>query len=123
MGNLRNLLTNPMQLGDQVNALIAAGAPKAYASAGAITPKGLAVLHTGAASAMTLAPPAAAYDSLTILSADGEAYTVTAANNSINGADNTLTFGGAVGDSITLVGFGGKWIVNGTPSGVTLSEV
>ena len=144
MGNLSNLLTNPDSQNGvqaalvtavlldetsaaanqaQVNGLLAAGAGHKYTALGAIAPKGIAVLQTGAGSAMTLAPPAADYDSLTILSADGESYTVTAAANSINGAKDTLTFGGAIGDSISLVGFGGKWIVSGTPSGVTLSEV
>jgi hypothetical protein len=107
----------------QVASLAAAAASQKYTAVGAIAPKGLAVLKTGAASAMTLAAPAADFDELTIVSADGEAYTVTTAANLINGADDTLTFGGAIGDSISLAGLGGKWIVNGTPSGVTLSEV
>lgn len=98
-------------------------AKAAYIAAGAIAPLGLAVLNAGLLALFTLAAPAADYDQLTILSADGQAYIVTAATNSINGANDTLTFGGAIGDSISLVGFGGKWIVNGTPSGVTLSEV
>ena len=92
-----------------------------YTAAGAIAPTGVAVLKTGAASAMTLvAPPAGA--TLTIVAADAEAYVVTTPANKINGADDTMTFAGAVGDSIQLASYNGIWYVV-AKNGVTLSEV
>jgi hypothetical protein len=99
----------------------AAVASTTYTAAGAIAPTGVAVLKTGAASAMTLvAPPTGA--TLTIVAADAEAYVVTTPANKINGADDTMTFAGAVGDSIQLASSGGVWYVV-AKNGVTLTEV
>lgn len=100
-----------------------------YTAAGAIAPGGVALLKTGAASAMTLAAPIAGSPALggqdgyvlKIVALDAEAYVVTAPANAINGNKVTATFGGAVGDSIELVAFGGVWYTSGTALGVSLA--
>jgi hypothetical protein len=106
--------------------------PTKYIVAGTIAPNaGLAALKTGAASAMTLPLPVAGPQSaggqdgviLNIVSLDAEAYVVTTPALGINGVDDTMTFGGAIGDSIQLLAEGGAWVVFGTPKGVALSAV
>ena len=130
--------TNPAQFTDRVTELqIAVQLDEAnnfavaeYTSPGAIALGGRAFLKTGTAGAMTLALPRAGAQSaggqdglrLTITALDAEAYTVTTPADGINGADDTATFGAAIGDSITLDAFGGTWLAT-TLTGVTLSEV
>jgi hypothetical protein len=106
--------------------------PVVHTVAGAIQPnEGLAQLKTGAGSAFTLALPQAGPQSsggqdgmtITIISLDAEAYTVTTPADGINAADDTMTWGGAIGDSIELCAVNGKWVTVGTAKGVTLSEV
>jgi hypothetical protein len=102
-----------------------------YTVAGAIALGGKAFLKTGAASAMTLAAPTPGAQNsggqdglrMSLVALDAFAYVVTAPADSINGADDTMTFGAAIGDSIELLAFGGLWYTIGTPKGVTLSEV
>jgi hypothetical protein len=131
--------TNPAQLIDRATELqIAVQLDEAnnfavtkYSAAGAILPAGgKAYLKTGTAGAFTLAQPlsgpqnAGGQDGATlrITALDAEAYTVTTAADGINGADDTATFGGAIGDSITLEAFAGVWLAV-VLTGVTLSEV
>ena len=57
-----------------------------------------------------------------IIALDAHAYVVTTPADGINGADDTATFAGAIGDAITLEAFGGTWVATGL-NGVTLSEV
>jgi hypothetical protein len=106
--------------------------PVKHIVAGAIAPtEGIAALKTGTAGAMTLGLPVAGPQSaggqdgiiLTIVSLDAEAYVVTTPADGLNGADDTMTFGGAIGDSIDLLAEAGGWVVVGTPKGVVLSEV
>jgi hypothetical protein len=100
------------------------------AAAGAITvTSGTVFLNTGTAGAISLAAPVAGLpsaggndgQSLTIIAIDAEAYVVTAPANAINGSKHIATFGGAVGDSIDLVAYGGVWYQDGTPLGVALT--
>ena len=56
------------------------------------------------------------------MSTTANAHTVTTAANVINGADDTITFSGAVTDFSELVAYGGKWR-QAAESGSTLSEV
>ena len=106
--------------------------PTKYTVAGAIANNtGVAELKTGTAGAMTLANPIAGPQSaggqdgmtLTIVSLDAEAYVVTTPALAINGADDTATFGGAIGDSIELLAVAGAWVTVGTAKGVVLSAV
>lgn len=85
---------------------------------------------TGAATPTLAAPTAGAITAggddgkkLVIQSTTAQAHVVTTPANKINGADDTATFGNAVGNSIELVAFNGIWYVVGTPKGVTLTEV
>ena len=130
--------TNPAQLTDRVTELqIAVQLDEAnnfavaeYTSAGAIALGGKAYLKTGTAGAMTWARPRAGAQSaggqdgmvMRITALDAQDYTVTTPADGINGADDTATFGGAIGDSITLEAFGGTWLAV-CLTGVTLSEV
>lgn len=130
--------TNPAQLTDRATEMqIAIQLDEAnnlavaeYTGAGAIALGGKAYLKTGAASAMTLKLPLAGpqlqggNDGMTmkITALDAEAYVVTTPASGINGADDTATFGGAIGDSITLEAFGGAWFATSL-TGVTLSAV
>jgi hypothetical protein len=59
---------------------------------------------------------------LRIKSTTANAHTVTTAANAINGADDTITFGGAVTDYAELVAYNAKWW-QVAESGSTLSEV
>jgi hypothetical protein len=118
---LSSSVTSISTLQGDVTSLQNATSCVTYTSAGAISPTGVAVLKTGAASAMTLVvPPAGA--ALTIVAADAEAYVVTTTATKINGTDDTMTFGGAVGDSIQLASDGGVWYTVAL-NNVTLSEV
>jgi hypothetical protein len=50
----------------------------------------------------------------TIVSATAAAHTVTAATIGFNAADaagDVGTFGGAVGDGLTVLAYGGEWLV------------
>jgi hypothetical protein len=130
--------TNPAQFPDRLTELqIAVELDEAnnfavaeYTVAGAIALGGKAYLKTGTAGAFTLAAPLAGAQSaggndgmvMKITALDAEAYVVTCATDSINGNKDTATFGGAIGDSITLEAFGGAWLATGL-NGVTLSEV
>lgn len=116
---------------DAADVLEAALSATEYTAAGAIAEKqGVVVLKTGTAGAFTLAAPTAGNPAaggddgkrLLIVAEDAKAYTVTTPASKINGADDTATFGGAIGDSIELAAFGGVWYaINLT--GVTLSAV
>jgi hypothetical protein len=92
----------------------------------AITIKeGVVFVTSSGVNAMTLATPVAGADDgkrLTIKSTTAHAHTVTTAANVINGADDTITFGGAVTDYSELVAYNAKWW-QGPNSGSTLSEV
>ena len=105
--------------------------PTKHIVAGAIAQnENIAFLKTGTAGAMTLGLPIAGPQSaggqdgleLTIVALDAEAYVVTTPALGINGADDTMTFGGAIGDFITLVASAGAWLALGK-LGVVLSEV
>jgi hypothetical protein len=131
--------TNPSQLNERATSMQKAIqldeannlAYAKYTAAGAITALGNALLKAGSAAAMTLAAPIAGAQTaggqdgatLTITAADAYAYTVTTPANAINGADDTATWGAAVGNNIQLIADSGVWYVFGTPRGVTLSEV
>jgi hypothetical protein len=135
--------TNPAQLNDRVTelqiALVldetnaaagASGTAKLYTAAGAIQTFGTVLLKTGTAGAMTLALPAAGAQPagqdgvhLSIVALDAEAYVVTTPANGINGADDTMTWAAAIGNSIELIAYNGGWVTFLTSKGITLSEV
>ena len=135
--------TNPAQLIDRVTELqtalvldetnAAAGSPgtaKLYTAAGAIQTFGTVLLKTGTAGAMTLALPVAGAQPagqdgvhLSIIALDAEAYVVTTPPNGINGADDTMTWAAAIGNSIELIAYNGGWVTFLTSKGITLSEV
>ena len=131
--------TNPAEFPDRLTELqIAVQLDEAnnlavakYTGAGAIALGGVAFLKTGTAGAMTLAAPAPGAQNaggndgmrMSLVALDAEAYVVTGPSDSMNGVDDTATFGGAIGDSIEFLAFGGVWYTVGTPKGVTLSAV
>lgn len=86
---------------------------------GAITIKdGIVVITKGTAAAMTLADPTTVTDdfkTLRIISTTAAAHTVSnAAGSGFNagGAGTDVgTFGGAIGDGMTVMAYGGKWLV------------
>ena len=130
--------TNPAQQNDRVTELQTAVqldeannfAAALYTAAGAIALGGKVALKAGSGAAMTLALPAAGaqnaggQDGMTMkfVSLDAEAYTITTPADGINGADDTATFGGAIGDAMELMAWGGTWVTMSL-KGVTLSEV
>ena len=96
---------------------------------GAITiASGRVPITKAGVAALTLAQPIAGPASagghdgcaLTIYDTTGHAHTVTTSANGINGADHIATFGGAVGNSITLQAYNGVWYATALSS-VTLS--
>lgn len=97
----------------------------------AITIKeGTVFITSASVDAMTLSTPIAGLPSaggddgrtLLIKSTTAHAHTVTTAANVINGADDTITFGGAITDYSELHAYNGKWW-QASESGATLSEV
>ena len=75
--------------------------------------------------AATLADPTAGTDDfnrLTIINGTAHASTITSASSFGGGgaARDVATFGGAVGDTLSLLAYGGKWYVIGT-FGATLA--
>src|SRR5262249_44840990 len=71
---------------------------------------GLRIITKATACSLTLLPPVAGADDgkeLRVLSKTAAAHTVTTASNKINGNKSTANFGGAVGDFLTLIAFGG----------------
>lgn len=87
-----------------------------YADSGAITiAGGLVSLSKGSAQAMTLANPSVAQNGLVIqiYAATAQAHTVTLATGLYGGttAEDVGTFGGAIGDSVTLMAYNGVWII------------
>ena len=65
-------------------------------------------LTKGSAGAYTLAAPPGDDVILHIVAMTAQAHVITA-TDLINGDNDTLTFGGAVGDSVILYGFEGEW--------------
>lgn len=78
---------------------------------GAITiPGGLVILNKNGAIAATLAVPQANGLELTVISATAQAHTLDLASTGINGTSADVgTFGGAIGDRVTLVSYGNEW--------------
>lgn len=103
-----------------------------YTAAGAIASPGSAFLETGAASDFTAPAPTSGAPAvggsggndgqrLLIVALDAEAYVVTFPASSLEpGGYHIATFGGAIGDNIELIAYGGKWYVL-AETGVTLS--
>lgn len=89
---------------------------------GAITAKnGVCVIAKTVAGvvAATLADPTATtddYKRLTIISGQAQANTVTSASSFGGGGagEDVCTFSGAIGDSLSLIAYGGKWYVTGS---------
>ena len=84
---------------------------------GAITIQNSYVVITkGSAAALTLGTPTTAQNGtvITIVSATAAAHTVTAATIGFNAGDaakDVGTFGGAIGDGMTVMAYGGEWLV------------
>lgn len=82
------------------------------------------LITKNSAAALTLASPDGVPDGtvLTVLSTSAFAHTVTQASIGFNGgggASDVATFGAAIGNSITVVAYGGVWFVQNL-TGVTL---
>lgn len=87
-----------------------------YTTAGAIAEKsGIVTIGSAGALAMTLAAPIDGSDDgkmLTIVAITAQAHTVTNTSpgfNSGGAGSDVATFGGAIGDSMILVAYGGVW--------------
>lgn len=95
-----------------------------YGAAGALTPRpGLHRLVAASAAAMTLIAPTVAQEGerMFLMAGAAQAYTVTLGSGYYNATTNdTLTFGGAIGDCIELVAIAGSWCVT-LNKNVTLS--
>lgn len=119
MGRLYNLKTGVTGISDLQTVYAADIAPSvAVASAnGALTiAEGMVAITKSGVCALTLAAPAAAQNGLrmTIVATTAHAHTVTHTDPGFNGAGTSgdvATFGGAVGDSMEIVAYGGKWHV------------
>lgn len=79
-----------------------------------ITPNTTVVLSKGSAAAITLAAPTnSTHDGYIVraVAISAQAHVITGSVDGFNakGSSGTLTFGGAIGDSVTLVAMGGHW--------------
>lgn len=101
-------------------------AVQAMTGDGAITIKnGIVTLSKAGVLAATLADPTATtddYKRLVISALTAQAHTVTIAGGLAGGAaaTNVATFGGAIGNSVELIAYNGKWHCAGV-SGVTFA--
>ena len=111
MSTLLNLKQGVAEDSDIVRTLVIASAD------GAITIKNSTVVVTkGTAAALTLGTPTTAQNGTTIVivAATAAAHTVTASTigfNAANTSGDVGTFGGAIGDGMTVVAYGGEWLV------------
>lgn len=86
-------------------------------STGTITrTSGVAVLNRGGGVTATLALPSVDDDgeTLTIISLNAVGHTITLASGTFGGSGTgytTITFTGAIGDSVQLVAYGGLWYI------------
>ncbi len=101
---------------------------KKYTAAGAIDPSANRVNLAGAgAIAMTLVDPPNTPSfqgkTMTIVATTAQAHTVTNTTgfNAAGTGGDVATFGGAKGDSMTLVSWGGVWYTEGGLRNVTLA--
>lgn len=84
---------------------------------GAITiQSSIVVITKGTAAALTLAAPTTAQNGtvITIVSSTAAAHTITATTIGFNAADaagDVATLGGAIGDGLAVVAYGGEWLV------------
>jgi len=84
---------------------------------GAITIQtGTVVITKATAAALTLGTPTVAQNGtiIRIISATAAAHTVTAATIGFNAADadgDVATFGAAIGNGMTVIAYGGEWLV------------
>ena len=95
----------------------AARAPVVASADGAITIAPSTVVITKATvCALTLGTPTAAQNGtiIRVVAATAAAHTVTAATIGFNAGDaakDVCTFGGAIGDGLTVMAYGGEWLV------------
>jgi hypothetical protein len=92
----------------------------------AITAKqGIVPLGSAGALAVTLADPTSGADDgkrLSIYCSTAHAHVITIAGGIAGGTNNTITFGGAIGDNVELEAIAGKWFLRGSVN-ATLSHV
>jgi len=92
-------------------------APVVASANGAITiAPSVVVITKATVCALTLGTPTTAQNGtiIRIVSATAAAHTVTAATIGFNASDaakDVATFGGAIGDGMTVVAYGGEWLV------------
>ena len=107
-----------------VDSLALGSFDKPYPSAATLTDTGnitlkcgLCTLNKAGAITATLALPTATTDDfkvLVIASLTAQAHTVTCASGTFGNSGNgytTVTFGGAIGDSMTVVAYQGRWYI------------
>lgn len=123
MGNLYNLKKGAAT---QDDLLTAPDYVTAASADGAITIQtGTVVITKGTAAALTLGIPTTAQNGtvIRIISATAAAHTVTADTIGFNAGDaakDVGTFGAAIGNGMTVIAYGGEWLVL-TNTGVTLA--
>ncbi len=83
---------------------------------------GLVTIGSGSARAITLTAPALDGLELTFMAVTAQAHTVTSALgfNAGGSGKDVATFGGAIGDTFTVISFNGYWYVK-TSTNVTLA--
>ena len=110
----------------QADLLTAPDYVTAASADGAITiQSGTVVITKGTACALTLGTPTTAQNGtiIRIISATAAAHTVTATTIGFNAADaagDVGTFAAAIGNNLTVVAYGGEWLVLGN-TGVTIA--
>ncbi len=123
MGNLYNLKKG---VATQDDLLTAPDYVTVASADGAITIQtGTVVITKGTACALTLGTPTTAQNGtiIRIISATAAAHTVTATTIGFNAADaagDVGTFAAAIGNNLTVVAYGGEWLVLGN-TGVTIA--
>lgn len=96
------------------------GAIQSITGDGAITIQtGRVVLSKGSAAAITIASPTPTthdYITITVIAISAQEHVITCATDGFNGkgSSGTVTFGGAIGDSVTLMAYQGNWYVVGS---------
>jgi hypothetical protein len=117
MGQLYNLKKNVAQVGDIQTIYEDEISPNVQVASanGAITIEaGVVAITKATACALTLAAPSVAQNGtvMTIVATTAAAHTVTQTTPGFNNAGTSgdvATFGGAIGDSMVIVAYGGRW--------------
>lgn len=111
IGNVTGNISG-IHIGGQQDSIVAAAADGAIS----IAPKTVMITKAGVCALTLAAPTATTHDGyiIRIVATTAHAHTVTAATigfNAANAGGDVATFGGAIGDNLTIIAYQGEWYI------------